>query len=334
MFEYALTYRGDTVVRAGQALLSRVAPRLVGADPFAGPAAPRVAAAVLPARPRVAATTGDAVLERALGATNSGVTIADMTRPDAPLVFVNAAFEGLAGFRVDDLLGRNCRFLQGPDTDRAAVARIRTAVRGGRGVPRAATQLPRPRPPAVVENEVHLSPVTDADGRVVQYIGVQNDVTDRVEAERALRQETDRAQAYLSRIEQLAYTDPVTGLMNRRRIEERVETELWEAQASDSALALLFLDLDGFKAVNDGDGLELLNFLRRVTPHPPIVAMSGGGDGRVGNMLKSRGARGPRASSRNPSPRRNCSGSCANSSDRPCVQNRISQWVVGGQRRE
>ena len=193
------------------------------------------------------------MLERALGATNSGVTIADMTRPDAPLVFVNAAFEGLAGFRVDDLLGRNCRFLQGPDTDRAAVARIRTAVEAGEVCRELLLNYRGPdrRP---WWNEVHLSPVTDADGRVVQYIGVQNDVTDRVEAERALRQETDRAQAYLARIEQLAYTDPLTGLMNRRRIEERVETELWEAQASDSALALLFLDLDGFKAVNDSTG--------------------------------------------------------------------------------
>ena len=256
MFEYALTYRGDTVVRAGQALLSRVAPRPAAAGPDAalpaGPV-PRVAAAGLPGLPLPAATTGDALLERALGATNSGVTIADMTRPDYPLVFANAAFEGLAGFRTDELLGRNCRFLQGPDTDRAAVRRIRDAIVAGSECRELLLNYRGPdrRP---WWNEVHLSPVTDADGRVVQYIGVQNDVTDRVEAERALRQETDRAHAYLARIEQLAYTDPLTGLMNRRRFEERVEAELWEAQAGDSALALLFLDLDGFKAVNDSLG--------------------------------------------------------------------------------
>jgi diguanylate cyclase (GGDEF)-like protein/PAS domain S-box-containing protein len=260
MFEYALTYRGDTVVRAGQALLSRVAPRPVGAGPVPeqldGPAdrpSPRIAAAALPGRPAQAATTGDALLERALGATNSGVTIADMTRPDYPLVFANAAFEGLAGFRTDELLGRNCRFLQGPDTDRAAVSRIRDAIVAGDECRELLLNYRGPdrRP---WWNEVHLSPVTDADGRVVQYIGVQNDVTDRVEAERALRQETDRAHAYLARIEQLAYTDPLTGLMNRRRFEERVEAELWEAQVGDCALALLFLDLDGFMAVNDSLG--------------------------------------------------------------------------------
>ena len=257
-FNAALLARdlGDTVVRAGQALLSRVAPRPAAAGPdaplLAGPV-PRVAAAGLPGLPLPAATTGDDLLERALGATNSGVTIADMTRPDYPLVFANAAFEGLAGFRTDELLGRNCRFLQGPDTDRAAVRRIRDAIVAG-GECRELLLNYRGPDRRPWWNEVHLSPVTDADGRVVQYIGVQNDVTDRVEAERALRQETDRARAYLARIEQLAYTDPLTGLMNRRRFEERVEAELWEAQAGDSALALLFLDLDGFKAVNDSLG--------------------------------------------------------------------------------
>lgn len=57
-------------------------------------------------------------------------------------------------------------------------------------------------------NEVYLSPVRDEDGRVVQYVGVQHDVTARVEAERALRLERDRARSYLERIEELAGTDP------------------------------------------------------------------------------------------------------------------------------
>jgi diguanylate cyclase (GGDEF)-like protein len=86
---------------------------------------------------------------------------------------------------------------------------------------------------------------------VVQYIGVQNDVTARVESERALLRERDRAQSYLARIEQLAHTDPLTGLANRRRLEERVDAALLDARLADGALALLCLDLDGFKAIND-----------------------------------------------------------------------------------
>jgi diguanylate cyclase (GGDEF)-like protein len=96
--------------------------------------------------------------------------------------------------------------------------------------------------------------VHDADGRVVQYIGVQSDVTDRVRTERALREERDRSRSHLAAIERLAWTDPLTGLPNRRRLAEQVELAVWDARATDGAVALLFCDLDGFKAVNDGLG--------------------------------------------------------------------------------
>jgi diguanylate cyclase (GGDEF)-like protein len=133
------------------------------------------------------------------------------------------------------------------------VARIRAAIASGRECRELLLNVRGPgREPWW--NEVHLSPVRDGDGRVVQYIGVQTDVTERVRAERALRLESDRARSYLARIEELAWTDPLTGLLNRRRIEERVELELWEARAGDRAAALLFLDLDGFKPVNDTFG--------------------------------------------------------------------------------
>ena len=94
----------------------------------------------------------------------------------------------------------------------------------------------------------------DADRPVVQYIGVQHDVTARVEAERALLQERDRNRGYLARIEELAYTDPLTGLPNRRRLEEQMETAIWTARPARTRVALLFVDLDGFKAVNDALG--------------------------------------------------------------------------------
>ena len=80
----------------------------------------------------------------------------------------------------------------------------------------------------------------DEHGKVLQYIGVQNDVTARVEAERALIREQDRAQSYLTRIEQLAFEDPLTGLSNRRRLEERMEVALWDARGAGTSVALLF----------------------------------------------------------------------------------------------
>ncbi len=250
-FEYALTYQRGTVVRAAHELLTRVVARLPpSAESLAQPsaAAPAATSLVSPIAPFPAV-----LLERALAATTSGVTVADMTRPDQPLVYANSAFESLSGLPNEQVLGRNCRFLQGPGTHPAASGRIRAAIEAGlecretllnyRGTEREPWW-----------NEVYLAPVLDDDGAVVQYIGLQNDITTRVHAELALQQERERADSYLTRIEQLAYTDALTGLPNRRRVQERVEAALWEVRAGGGALALLYLDLDGFKAVNELHG--------------------------------------------------------------------------------
>jgi diguanylate cyclase (GGDEF)-like protein/PAS domain S-box-containing protein len=264
-FEFALTYDRETVTRAAHGLVSRVVPRLPETAPVRSRPGPP-AAVSLAAQGVAATATADALLRRALSAATSGVTIADMTSPDLPLVFVNQAFEELAGHPAEELLGRNCRFLQGPDTDRAAVNRMREAIRSGEGCRETMLNYRGPdREPWW--NEIRLSPVKDAAGRLVQYIGVQTDVTARVEAERALRQETDRARRYLARIEELAYTDSLTGLMNRRRFEERTERALLEARRDGTAVVLLFMDLNRFKAVNDllghAAGDELLQLLAK-----------------------------------------------------------------------
>ncbi len=305
-FEYALTYERETVTRAVLDLLSRVVPARpgVGGRPTTLPTGAGTLPVTLPASagaadrpadrpadlpagwsPPVPAGpgVGEAVLLRALAETSSGLSIADTTRPDAPLVFVNAAFERLAGHPAEQLLGRNCRFLQGEDTDRAAVSRVRAAIREGR---ECRELLLNYRGPERIPwwNEVHLSPVRDEHGRVVQYMAVQSDVSRRVEAERALAVESDLARGYLARIERLAYTDPLTGLMNRRRFETQVEESLARAAAHGQAVVLLFLDLDGFKTVNDswghatGDRLlrEVATRLRAVLDGAEPLARLGG----------------------------------------------------------
>jgi diguanylate cyclase (GGDEF)-like protein/PAS domain S-box-containing protein len=260
-FEYALTYDRSVVVRAAHALLGRVAPRVGASEPTVEVRRPAVTQT-----PTVLAADGDRMLRDAMSATTSGVTIADMLQPDQPLIYVNPAFEQLAGVSGEQVLGRNCRFLQSSDTDPAAVARIRAAIDRGEECRETVLNVRGPdRTPWW--NEIHLSPVVDEAGTVVRYIGVQHDVTARVEAERALRQERDRSEQYLARIHDMAYTDPLTGLPNRRRLEEQVETAIWSARAGADTLAVLFVDLNGFKAVNDAlghaGGDELLQSVAR-----------------------------------------------------------------------
>ncbi|WP_104529966.1 EAL domain-containing protein [Blastococcus saxobsidens] len=249
-FEYALTYDRDVAVLAARSLIGRVAP---GAGPAATPCLARPASDQ-PATPHAAELLGDNVLvRRALEATPSGVCLVDVRLPDQPLVYVNPAFERLAGLDREELLGRNCRFLQGPDTDPGALARIRDAVAAGEECRvvllnhRGAERYPW-------YNELHLAPVTDESGTVVQYIGVQVDVTERVEAERALQQERDRAQTYLQRIQELAVTDPLTGLPTRAYLQEQIETSLWNARAGGHSVALVVLAVDDVATVEAQHG--------------------------------------------------------------------------------
>jgi diguanylate cyclase (GGDEF)-like protein/PAS domain S-box-containing protein len=250
-FAYALTYDRDTVVRAAAALLARVAPRGEPLPAAAVPATPALPAGppVLPA-PVAASPAGEALLRRALAATPSGVTIVDVQRPDQPLVYVNPAFERLAGLPREQLLGRNCRFLQSPDSDPVAVAAVRRAVEAGEEV---RVTLLNHRGPERTPwwNELHLAPVHGPDGTVARYIGIQVDVTARVAAERALAQERDRTRSALATVEALAHTDPLTGLPDRESLAGRVEAALWEAHARDAALAVLVVDLAGVRAVNE-----------------------------------------------------------------------------------
>jgi PAS domain S-box-containing protein len=122
----------------------------------------------------------------------------DLRLPDQPLVYVNPAFERLSGFPAAEVLGRNCRFLQGRDTDLAAVGRIRRAVAAGQECSEVLLNVRADG--STWWNECTLSPVTDATGVVVQYIGIQTDVSDRVAAERALATERDRSRDLQARL--------------------------------------------------------------------------------------------------------------------------------------
>ena len=126
-----------------------------------------------------------ALRERAIVATDLAFTITDPRQDGNPLVWVNPSFTSTTGYTAEEVLGRNCRLLQGPATEPAAVAEMRAAVAERRS---ASTVLLNYRKDGTAFwNHVSISPVFDGDGELVSFVGVQSDVTQRVEADRDLR---------------------------------------------------------------------------------------------------------------------------------------------------
>ena len=116
----------------------------------------------------------------------SGISIANAQLPDLPLTYVNPAFEVMTGYSLEEVLGRNCRFLQGPDTSDPPVTVIREAIHDQREV---LVVLKNYRKDGTFFwNELSLSPIRNREGQVTHFVGIQTDVTARVEFEAALRE--------------------------------------------------------------------------------------------------------------------------------------------------
>nr|AML77166.1 putative LOV domain-containing protein [Chloromonas subdivisa] len=113
-------------------------------------------------------------LRQALFNIQQSFVLVDPSLPDMPIVHVSQRFLDMCGYPRESVVGRNCRFLQGPGTDRAEVDRLRQAIQAD--VPVTVTLLNYRANGEAFWNSLHVAPVRDADGRVVYYVGVQLDV--------------------------------------------------------------------------------------------------------------------------------------------------------------
>jgi diguanylate cyclase (GGDEF)-like protein/PAS domain S-box-containing protein len=170
----------------------------------------------------------------------NGIVLSDATVQDMPLVYINPAFEQMTGYRRDEVYGRNCRFLQGDERDQPAVAQLRTAIRSSQ--PAQVLLRNFRKDGELFWNELYLSPIRGIDEQVTHYVGIQNDVTERVEA--------------TERLSYLALHDALTGLANRTLLMEQLQQALERARRGGSIVAVLFFDLNNFKELNDALGHE------------------------------------------------------------------------------
>ncbi|MFH6781622.1 MULTISPECIES: hybrid sensor histidine kinase/response regulator [Methylobacterium] len=118
--------------------------------------------------------------------TRMPMIVTDPRQPDNPIIFANQAFRAMTGYAPEELVGRNCRFLQGPETDRETVAEVRRAIAAREEI---ATEILNYRKNgSTFWNALFISPVYDPNGELVYFFGSQLDVSRRRDAEEALRQ--------------------------------------------------------------------------------------------------------------------------------------------------
>lgn len=151
--------------------------------------------------PKKAATT-DLNLElffKSIEATSTGVVITDFLADDNSIVFANSMFCRLTGYKPEDFFGRNCRFLQGPDTDRNQVRRMREAIVEGRTFRGEVLNYKKDGTP--FWNQLTISPIHNSQRQVTHFVGIQQDITLQKKAE----QERDKVIAELTLVnEQLS----------------------------------------------------------------------------------------------------------------------------------
>ncbi len=178
------------------------------------------------------------LLKRGVDASPHGTVISDATAFDMPIVYVNPAFLTLTGYTEDEVLGKNCRFLQGPETDPVMIQAMKQAIEEQHEIK--LTLKNYRKDGRWFWNQLILGPILDEQGKCTHFIGIQQDIT---------QQQAD--EAYI--IHQRTH-DSLTNLVNRQTFEELLDLDFEIQHGSLQPLAILYIDLDDFHPLNESLG--------------------------------------------------------------------------------
>lgn len=187
--------------------------------------------------------------DQAIAASSVGIVIAEARLPDMPLIYVNPAFERITGYSAAEVLGYNCRFLQGKDTSQPAVTQLRAAIKAGKHCTVILLNYRKDGTP--FWNELTISPIYD-DNTLTHFVGIQADISDRIRAEQALRLEQHKSERLLLNILPKPIADQL------KQFEGSLAQQFAEA-------TILFADIVGFTPLAaQMSPLELLNLLNQI----------------------------------------------------------------------
>src|SRR6266702_4398837 len=175
---------------------------------------------------------------RALDASVNAILITAPSKEGNLIEYVNPAFKRITGYDPQEVIGQDCRLLQRDDRDQEGIAAIRQALSANREV--SAVLRNYRKDGALFWNQLYIAPVPDADGQTTHHIAVINDVTALIR--------------YQEQLEYQANYDSLTRLPNRNLLRDRLQHALIVAQRHHKGVAVVFIDLDGFKNVNDSLG--------------------------------------------------------------------------------
>jgi diguanylate cyclase (GGDEF)-like protein/PAS domain S-box-containing protein len=181
------------------------------------------------------------LLERCIESSSNGIVVTDARTGDMPIVYVNPTFERMTGYSADEILGKNCRFLQGGEYDLSnedALTEIRKSIASGSDVSVVLRNYRKDGSP--FWNDLYLSPTRNDRNEITHYVGIQNDISERKSIENQLAYNTTH--------------DVLTQLPNRALLEDRLAQTCQFARRYNHHVGVLFINLDGFKPINDSLG--------------------------------------------------------------------------------